>query len=175
MKCLRMCVSPFGEDDACSADMNFIAAANPSTLTALLDRLEAAEVQLTIYEKHGVTCQTFRHKLTGCAECNRDDAAESVNETNAVLAGNYFALLPKLEAAEVEVIEQARLLGISAEKELALMAKLEAAEKDAARYRYLFSGDKVYTHFRDAYDFWDGCGGKDGFDAVVDSAIRGDL
>ena len=76
---------------------------DPAFVIALLDRLEAAETevfeqarllgiggekelglmakldaiasQLAIYEKHGVTCQTFGHKLTGCAECNRDDFA----------------------------------------------------------------------------------------------------
>lgn len=84
-----------------------------ATVIALLDRLEAAEAQLAIYEKHGVTCQTFGHKLTGCAECNRDDAMESVNETNAALANSYLELLPKLEAAE----------------------------KDAVRYRWLKTGN----------------------------------
>lgn len=50
-------------------------------LVELLDRLEAAEKQLAIYEKHGVACQTFRHKLTGCAECNRDDFAAMGEQT----------------------------------------------------------------------------------------------
>lgn len=105
-------------------------------------------------------------------ECPIEYWEVSISE---IQSATLISLLDRLDAAEVEVTEQARLLGISAEKELALMAKLETAEKDAARYRYLFAGDKVYTQFRDAYDFWDGCGGKDGFDAVVDSAIRGDL
>lgn len=87
-------------DAEASEKMGITCEVEPATIIALLDRLEAAEAQLAIYEKHGVTCQTFGHKLTGCAECNRDDAMESINETNAVLAGNYFALLPKLEAAE---------------------------------------------------------------------------
>ena len=39
-------------------------------------------------------------------------------------------LLDRLEAAENDALEQARLNGIGAEKELALMAKLEAAEKE---------------------------------------------
>lgn len=50
-----------------------------------------------------------------------------------------IALLDRLEAAETEVLEQARLLGIGGEKELALMAKLEAAEKDAARLGWLLT------------------------------------
>ena len=46
-------------------------------------------------------------------------------------------LLDRLEEAESDGLEQARLNGIGAEKELALMAKLEAAEKerDALRAR----------------------------------------
>lgn len=39
-------------------------------------------------------------------------------------------LLARLESAESEVTEQARLNGVGAERELALMAKLEAAEKE---------------------------------------------
>ena len=40
------------------------------------------------------------------------------------------ALIDRLEAAESDGLEQARLNGIGAEKELALMAKLEAADKE---------------------------------------------
>lgn len=75
-----VCTAPLGSDGGNSADMIFIATANPAAILALLDRLEAAEAQLAIYEKHGVTCQTFRHKLTGCAECNRDDFAAMKGE-----------------------------------------------------------------------------------------------
>ena len=39
------------------------------------------------------------------------------------------ALLDRLEAAESEALEQARLNGMGSEREAALMAKLEAAEK----------------------------------------------
>lgn len=42
------------------------------------------------------------------------------------------ALLDRLEAAESECLEQARLNGMGSEREAALMAKLEAAEKDIA-------------------------------------------
>ena len=42
------------------------------------------------------------------------------------------ALLDRLEAAESECLEQARLNGMGAEREAALLAKLEAAEKDIA-------------------------------------------
>lgn len=46
-----------------------------------------------------------------------------------VNASAISELLDRLEAAESEAIEQARLNGMGAERELALMAKLEAAEK----------------------------------------------
>jgi len=42
------------------------------------------------------------------------------------------ALLDRLEAAESECLEQARLNGMGASREAALMAKLEAAEKSDA-------------------------------------------
>ena len=40
------------------------------------------------------------------------------------------ALLDRLEAAESDALEQARLNGMGSEREAALMAKLEAAEKE---------------------------------------------
>jgi hypothetical protein len=40
------------------------------------------------------------------------------------------ALIGRLEAAESEALEEARLNGMGSERELALMAKLEAAEKE---------------------------------------------
>mgnify|MGYP000131372059 CR=1 FL=1 len=42
------------------------------------------------------------------------------------------ALLDRLEAAEADALEQARLNGMGSEREAALMVKLEAAEKDIA-------------------------------------------
>lgn len=39
-------------------------------------------------------------------------------------------LLDRLEASEADALEQARLNGMGAEREMALMAKLEAAEKE---------------------------------------------
>ena len=43
-------------------------------------------------------------------------------------------LLDRLETAESEVLEQARLNGMDSEREATLMAKLEAAEKDRANF-----------------------------------------
>lgn len=68
-------------------------------------------------------------RLTACLNKANDQAEHFERE--------WYLRGDRLEAAETEVLEQARLLGIGGEKELALMAKLEAAEKDAARYRYL--------------------------------------
>ena len=51
------------------------------------------------------------------------------------LQGAVKALIDRLEAAESDGLEQARLNGIGAEKELALMAKLEAAEKERDELR----------------------------------------
>ena len=46
-------------------------------------------------------------------------------------------ILDRLEAAESDGLEQARLLGMSGEREAALLSKLEAAEKDAAHQKAL--------------------------------------
>ena len=43
-------------------------------------------------------------------------------------------ILDRLEAAESEALEQARLNGMGAEREAALLAKLEAAKKDRANF-----------------------------------------
>lgn len=50
--------------------------------------------------------------------------------TSVLNEDEVLELLDHLEAAESEAIEQARLNGMGAERELALMAKLEAAEKE---------------------------------------------
>ena len=44
------------------------------------------------------------------------------------------ALLDRLEAAESEALEQARLNGMGAEREAALLAKLEATEEDRSNF-----------------------------------------
>jgi hypothetical protein len=73
-----ICGAPLGLDKEGSDDMAFVAAANPATITELLDRLEAAES---------------------------------------------------------DALEQARLNGMGASREAALMAKLEAAEKERDELR----------------------------------------
>ena len=45
------------------------------------------------------------------------------------------ALLDRLEAAEAEALEEARLNGMGSEREAALMAKLEVVEKENAKLR----------------------------------------
>lgn len=47
-----------------------------------------------------------------------------------IQAADMDELLDRLEAAESECLEQARLNGMGSEREAALMAKLEAAEKE---------------------------------------------
>ena len=72
---------------------------------ALCDEIESLQQQLEIYEKHGVTCQTFGHTLTGCAECNRDDDADNAMamDTIQLQARQYFELLPDVERLREEV------------------------------------------------------------------------
>ena len=71
------------------------------------------------------------------------------------LQGAVKALIDRLEAAESDGLEQARLNGIGAEKELALMAKLEAAEKerDFAKAEIARLHDDIHelTDERDTY------------------------
>jgi hypothetical protein len=76
-----------------------------------------------------------------------------------------------LSAARAECIEQARLNGIGAERELKLMAEIERLRKDAERYRWLregFCGNCVDVHelTLDADEMTHGQ-----FDAAVDAAI----
>ena len=71
------------------------------------------------------------------------DMAIDINELRKVIADCYWPtspvtineLLDRLEAAEAECLEQARLNGMGSEREAALMAKLEAAEieRDSAK------------------------------------------
>ena len=54
-------------------------------------------------------------------------------------------LLDRLEAAENDALEQARLNGIGAERELALMAKLEAAAKERDHEKWLWERAEDYS------------------------------
>jgi hypothetical protein len=54
----------------------------------------------------------------------------------------------------------------------ALSDALKQVVQDAERYRFLFDGNKVYSQFSRAYSGWDGAGGKDGFDAAIDAAMK---
>ena len=64
--------------------------------------------------------------------------AIDINELRKVIADCYWPtspvtineLLDRLEAAEADALEQARLNGMGASREAALIAKLEAAEKE---------------------------------------------
>jgi hypothetical protein len=99
-------------------DAKFIAAANPAAVSELLDRLEAAE---SVLKDFGTTAQEVECWL----------------ERYRCIEREAEALRTRLEAAEADALEQARLNGMGGEREAALMAKLEAAEKerDALRAR----------------------------------------
>ena len=67
-----------------------------------------------------------------------------INELRIVLARHgtsvlnedeILELLDRLEAAESDALEQARLNGMGASREASLMAKLEAAEKERDKYK----------------------------------------
>jgi len=74
------------------------------------------------------------HPVIACT----DDDEVSINfegNANFIAAANPAVineLLDRLEAAESDALEQARLNGMGASREAALMAKVEAAEKDIA-------------------------------------------
>jgi chromosome segregation ATPase len=65
------------------------------------------------------------------------DINELRQSLGAVTPEEIDELLDRLEAAESEAIEQARLLGMSGEREAALLSKLEAAEKETASWKGL--------------------------------------
>lgn len=71
------------------------------------------------------------------------------------------------DAAQAEVLEQARLLGMSGERELALRAEIERLRKDAERYRWLRS-DNQKVAGPCAYAPWMG---PPMFNEELDSAI----
>lgn len=50
--------------------------------------------------------------------------------------------------------------------------ELDKLKPDAERYQWLFDGNKVYSQFFKAYQPWDGCDGKNGFDAAIDNAMK---
>ena len=71
------------------------------------------------------TVQSPAHNIN-----ERMDALHTLHDT--LSSGVVLELLNRLEAAESDALEQARLNGMGASREAALMAKLEAAEKDIA-------------------------------------------
>ena len=69
------------------------------------------------------TVQSPAHNIN-----ERMDALHTLH--NTLPSGVVLELLDRLEEAESDAIEQARLNGVGASREAALMAKLEAAEKE---------------------------------------------
>jgi hypothetical protein len=78
----------------------------------------------------------FLSVLTVVDECGTSFGAVYLDgDAKFIAAANPAVineLLDRLEAAEADALEQARLNGMGASREAALMAKLEAAEKDIA-------------------------------------------
>ena len=95
-----------------------------------------------------------------------------------------LALGDEVDQLRAEINEQARLLGISAEKELALRAenerlKVELAEarKDAERYRWLCDNSNDTEHIA---RYFEGVPAdkfnpkyKEGIDKEIDAAMKG--
>jgi len=72
--------------------------------------------------------QVHRRRHTG--EIEMIDINELRQSLGAVQPEEVAVLLDRLEAAEAEALEEARLNGMGSEREAALMAKLEAAERE---------------------------------------------
>lgn len=67
---------------------------------------------------------------------------ETIANASFIAAANPAAiseLLDRLEAAESDGLEQARLNGMGGEREAALLSKLEAAEKERDKYKLAYS------------------------------------
>jgi hypothetical protein len=121
------------------------------------------------------------HGLLDChAICDQRDAAvaerdrlraqlaaieeDGTEEHNAavIMRQKLVALLDRAEKAEAECLEQARLLGMSGEREADLLGKLERLAKDKARLDWLAVSDTWFDYpatesfnpetFRDAID-----------------------
>ena len=126
-------------------DATHISAANPSAVLELITRLEAAEASSKFWEGHANDLATQDNKLIA------EMAQQAIEAENAITD-----LLRKLEAAKKEQErERMRLIacGIAAlgyfegchddyksaslDYVLRLRDRLEATEKDAARYRWL--------------------------------------
>ena len=86
------------------------------------------------------------------------DIKELRQALGAVSPEEINELLDRLEDAEPECLEQARLNGMGAEREAALLSKLEAAEKerDALRSKIaeMWRQEPVGTLHDDGYFVW---------------------
>jgi hypothetical protein len=49
---------------------------------ALVRERDELQKQVWRYEKHGVTCQTYRHHVQGCGECNNDPPRREWKDDN---------------------------------------------------------------------------------------------
>ena len=114
--------------------------------------------------------------LAGCAYGLDTEYSTTTREENKKLraenerlANNCLNKDVQIADQQSEITEQARLLGISAEKELALLAKIERMEKDAERYLKLEGMIQ-----RGCFHLWYFDTDKDGWFSVdFDEAMKG--
>lgn len=67
--------------------------------------------------------------------CDIECVTEADAKAVAALADLAVQLQSRLESMENEMQEQCRIIGMSAERELSLISKIESLEKDAAQGR----------------------------------------
>jgi hypothetical protein len=95
-----------------------------------------AEVERTdaIYQR---ACEV-EHELRAELATKREKVVDEIIEKNAPeitkVNTHIAAILARVERAEAECLEQARLLGMSGSREAELLGKLERVERALARY-----------------------------------------
>ena len=80
-------------------------------------------------EELEIMANTVRSKIHSSGRIDEDLAIR--------IYGLLLEAASSIESLEKEMQEQCRIIGMSAERELSLIAKIESLEKDAARYRWI--------------------------------------
>ena len=141
----------------------------PVCATAELTRLRAELERFTghgLLDCHAICDQrdaavAERDRLRAQLAAIEEDGTEEHNAA-VIMRQKLVALLDRAEKAEAECLEQARLLGMSGEREADLLGKLERLAKDKARLDWLAVSDTWFDYpatesfnpetFRDAID-----------------------
>ena len=159
------------------ANAQWVAAA-PAELDRLLAENDEMRVQIEAHK--GGSCQCADDEA--CAHVRRAERAEAAlaeakveRETVAEASlRSLEAYIDKLkqfaeraEKAEAECVEQARLLGMSGEREADLLGKLERAEADTARLDWLSVSDAWFDYPAT------GAFTPDTMRAAIDAAMKG--